>query len=452
MPADFELANLHAKVEAQFAGIRKQFERLVSIPSVSADGFDSDVVRESADATAAWLESSGLNDVRLLEVDGAHPAVFGQKRGPAHSPTILLYAHHDVQPAGPLESWLSPPFEATERDGRLYGRGTADDKAGIAVHAAALQAWDGTPPVNVAVLIEGEEEIASRNLPEFLSKYGELLRADAVVLADCSNWAVGRPALITSLRGIIDCTVEVRTLDHAVHSGAFGGPIPDALTVLSRLIATLHHDNGDVAVIGLREGRHRELNVTESALRRFSGVRPEVSLIGSGTIADRLWARPSVSILGIDAPATQNAAHKLVATASAKVSVRLAPGDDTQQAMAALKQHLLDKAPWGAEVTVTRGTQGEPHSIQATGQVFDAFRQACSGAWGCPPVETGTGGSLPLVAALAVAFPEMALLLTGVADPDSNAHSENESVHLADLQRCCVNEALFLGYLGAQVP
>ena len=450
MPADFRPADLQAKAESEFAKVRGPFEELIRIPSVSADGYDPSFVIQSAEATAAWLGKSGLASVELLTVNGAHPAVFGTVPGPYGAPTVLLYAHHDVQPAGPVESWLSPPFEATEREGRLYGRGTADDKGGIAVHAAALRAWDGKPPVNVTVFIEGEEEIASRNLPEFLSKYGELLRADAVVLADCSNWAVGRPALITSLRGIIDCTVEVRTLDHAVHSGAFGGPIPDALTALSRLLATLHDENGDIAVAGLHQGEHRELDVTEPNLRRFSGALPDVTLIGSGTIADRLWARPAVSILGIDAPATKDAAHKLVAMARARISVRLAPGDDTQRAMAAVERHLRGHAPWGAKVTVTPGTKGAPHAIQATGQIFEAFRQACSDVWGCLPLETGTGGSLPLVAALADAFPDMALLLTGVADPDSNAHSENESVHLADLQRCCANEALLLGYLAEQ--
>jgi cysteinylglycine-S-conjugate dipeptidase len=450
LPADFRPADLYAKVESEFAGIRKQLERLVGIPSVSADGYDAGFVVQSAEATAEWLESSGLDDVRLLTIEGAHPAVFGATRGPAGAPTVLLYAHHDVQPAGPADLWASPAFAATEREGRLFGRGTADDKAGIAVHAATLQAWDGKPPVNVAVFIEGEEEIASRHLPEFLGQYAELLRADAVVLADCSNWAVGRPALITSLRGIIDCTVEVRTLDHAVHSGAFGGPVPDALTVLSRLIASLHDDNGDVAVAGLRRDAPGNPEVKEAALRRFSGLRPDVSVIGSGPLADRLWARPAVCVLGIDAPPTLDAAHKLVPMARAKISVRLAPGDDTRRAMEALTAHLRRYVPWGAEITITPGTVGAPHRIQAAGHAFEAFRMACADAWGLPPVEVGTGGSLPLVAALADSFPAMAQLLTGVADPDSNAHSENESVHLEDLKRCCANEALLLGYLAAQ--
>ena len=420
------------------------------IPSVSAASFDATQVRRSAEATAAWLASSGLNGVRLLEIDGAHPAVFGATPGPAGSPTVLLYAHHDVQPPGPDELWESPPFEPTERRGRLFGRGTADDKAGIAVHAAALQAWEGKPPVGVAVFIEGEEEIASQHLPQFLSKYEDLLHADAIVLADCANWTIGQPALITSLRGIVDCMVEVRTLDHAVHSGRYGGPVPDALTALCRLIATLHNRKGGVAVKGLRTGPRHALRLPESDLRRFTGLRPGVRLLGRGSLTQRLWARPAISVLGIDAPPTADAAHKLVPVASAKISIRLAPGDDPQRAFRAVAGHLRRRAPWGAEVTVSPSREGKPHSINASGQVFEAFRRACADTWGRAPVEPGSGGSLPLVGALAVAYPDMALLLTGVEDPESNTHSENESVHLDELRNCCINEAMLLSHLAAR--
>ena len=259
---------------SSFDRIRAELEQLVRIPSVSADGFDAGHVRQSAERTADWLGRSGLKGVRLLEVDGAHPAVFGVTKGPAGAPTVLLYAHHDVQPPGPAELWMSPAFEPTERDGRLYGRGTSDDKAGIAVHAAALQAFDGRPPVTVAAFIEGEEEVGSAHLPEFLARYGSLLTADAIVLADCANWRIGQPALTTSLRGIIDCIVEVRTLDHAVHSGMYGGPVPDALTALCKLIATLHTRRGAVAVRGLRTGPAHALAVAEQDLAGEPGCDP----------------------------------------------------------------------------------------------------------------------------------------------------------------------------------
>jgi acetylornithine deacetylase/succinyl-diaminopimelate desuccinylase-like protein len=441
---------IRAAVDSAFDGVRGEFERLVRIPSVSAASFDPAEVRRSAEATAVWLESSGFRDVRLLEVAGAHPAVFGATQGPAGSPTVLLYAHHDVQPPGPAELWDSPPFEPTERMGRLFGRGSADDKAGIAVHAAALQAWQGKPPVRVAVFIEGEEEIASEHLPEFLRKYEEELRAEAIVLADCANWTVGQPALVTSLRGIVDCLVEVRTLDHAVHSGRYGGPVPDALTALCRLVATLHNRGGGVAVKGLRTGPSRSLPLPESELRRFTGLRPSVRLLGKGSLTRRLWARPAIAVLGIDAPSTEDAAHKLVPVATAKVSIRLAPGDGTQQALRAVEAHLRRRAPWGAEVTVRPCREGEPHSIDSSGHVFEAFRRACADTWGRAPVESGSGGSLPLVAEFAAAYPDMALLLTGVEDPESNAHSENESVHLGELRNCCVNEALLFAHLAAR--
>jgi cysteinylglycine-S-conjugate dipeptidase len=437
-------------VESVFGGIRAQLDRLVRIPSVSAEGFEAGQVERSAEATASWLGDCGLNDVRLLRVKGAHPAVFGITRGPAGSPTVLLYAHHDVQPPGPDELWDSPPFEPTEREGRLFGRGTADDKAGIAVHAAALQAWEGKPPVGVSVFIEGEEEIGSAHLPEFLSEYEDLLRADAIVVADCANLTIGQPTLTTSVRGILDCLVEVRTLDHAVHSGRYGGPVPDALTALCRLIATLHDRKGSIAVKGLRAGSSNALRMQESDLRRFASLRPGVRLLGRGSVTDRLWARPAIAVLGIDAPSTVDAAHKLIPVATARISIRLAPGDDTQRAFRAVARHLQRQAPWGAEVTVEPYREGEPHSIDASGRAFEAFRRACADTWGQAPVEPGSGGSLPLVATMAAAYPDAAMLLTGVEDPESNTHSENESVDLGELRNCCINEAMLLGHLASR--
>jgi acetylornithine deacetylase/succinyl-diaminopimelate desuccinylase-like protein len=450
LPAELSPEAVRARVEHAFGGIRAELDHLVRIPSVSAEGFGADQVQRSAEATASWLEHSGLKDVRLLTVKGAHPAVFGAIPGPAGSPTVLLYAHHDVQPPGSGELWDSPPFEPTERGGRLFGRGTADDKAGIAVHAATLQVWEGEPPVGVAVFIEGEEEIGSAHLSEFLSQYEKLLRADAIVLADFSNWTVGQPTLTTSVRGILDCLVEVRTLDHAVHSGRYGGPVPDALTALCRLIATLHDHEGSVAVQGLRTGSSYGLWWPESELRKFTGLRPSVRLLGRGSLTDRLWAQPAIAVLGIDAPSTEGAAHKLVPVATGRISIRLAPGDDTQQAFQAVDEHLRRNAPWGAEVTVRPCREGAPHSIDVSGHAFDAFRRACADTWGLAPVEPGSGGSLPLVSALAAAYPDAAMLLTGVEDPESNAHSENESVHLGELRNCCINEAMLLAHLASR--
>jgi acetylornithine deacetylase/succinyl-diaminopimelate desuccinylase-like protein len=445
--ADLDPKAARAKVQSAFGRIRAELEQLVRIPSVSAAGFDAAHVRQSAEATASWLTRSGFEDVRLLEVEGAHPAVYAAASGPGRSPRVLLYAHHDVQPPGMDELWKSPPFEPAERDGRLFGRGTADDKAGIAVHVAALTAWRGKPPVDLAVFIEGEEEIGSAHLPEFLRKYRDLLRADTVVIPDCSNWAIGKPTLITSLRGLLDCVVELRTLDFAVHSGKYGGPVPDALTALCRLIATLHDPAGNSAVAGLHADLPHSVPVDAADLREAVGLTPGVQFIGDGSLSHRLWARPAITVLGIDAPSVLNSAHNLTPVARASISVRLAPGDDAHRAFEAMEQHLHQHAPWGASVQVRRIRQGEPYRLKTDGQAFDAFRRACTDTWGRVPIEAGSGGSLPLVAALADSFPEMALLLTGVDDPDSKAHSENESVHLSELLNCCISEAILLGYL-----
>lgn len=440
-----------AAVEAIFPGVRGELERLVRIPSVSAVGFDARQVHRSAVATAGLLQDSGFDGVRLLDdVPGSHPAVYGVARGPGGSGRILLYAHHDVQPPGDIGIWKSPPFEPTERGGRLFGRGTADDKAGIAVHAAALRTWKGKPPLEIAVFVEGEEETGSTHLPSFLERYRHLLRADAIVVADCSNWGIGQPTLTTSLRGIVDCVVEVRTLDQGVHSGKYGGTVPDALTVLCRVIATLHDPAGNVAVSGLHAEPPPDMDIEESDLRQRTGLRPSVELIGDGSLSQRIWARPAISVLGIDAPPVSGAAHTIVPWARASISMRLAPGDDAQRAFHALEEHLRSHRPWNAEMTVTKDHLGEPHRIDASGPAFDAFRRACADTWNLTPKEPGSGGSLPLVAALAAEYPEMALLLAGIDDPDSGAHSENESIHLDELKKCLVNEAILVGYIAAE--
>ena len=440
-----------AAAEAMFPGVRAELERLVRIPSVSAVGFDARHVLRSAIATARLLKDSGFDDVRLLdEVPGSHPAVYGVARGPIGSGRILLYAHHDVQPPGNIRLWESPPFKPTERDGRLFGRGTADDKAGIAVHAAALRTWKGKPPLEIAIFIEGEEETGSTHLPSFFRKYRRLLRADAIVVADCSNWGIGQPTLTTSLRGIVDCVVEVRTLDHSVHSGKYAGPVPDALTVLCRLVATLHDSAGNVAVHGLHAEPPPIIDIEESDLRQRAGLRPGVQLMGEGSLSQRIWVRPAISVLAIDAPPVANVTHTLVPWARASISMRLAPGDNAQRAFRSLKRHLQSHRPWNAEVTVTSDRLGEPHRIETSGPAFDAFRRACRDTWNVSPVEPGSGGSLPLVAALADEYPDMALLLTGFDDPDSRAHSENESVHLGELKKCLLTEAILLGYIAAE--
>ncbi|MGA8209873.1 MAG: dipeptidase, partial [Nocardioidaceae bacterium] len=387
--------------------------------------------------------------VRVVGVEGGAPAVLARRPAPAGAPTVLLYAHHDVQPVGDPGLWHSDPFVPTERGDRLYGRGAADDKAGIAAHLAAVRAFGGEPPVGVTVLVEGEEEIGSPTLAAFLAEHRDLLAAEVIVIADSSNWAVGEPALTTSLRGLVDATVEVRTLDHAVHSGLWGGVVPDALTVLVRLLASLHDDDGNVAVAGLHAGPAADVDYPLDRVRTESGVVDGVELIGSGPVVERLWTKPAVTVVGLDATATADASNTLAPTATAKVSVRIAPGDHAPDAMERLREHLQRHVPWGAQLTFTPGETGEPTTIDATGPAYDAARAAFREAWdGVVPVDMGIGGSIPFIAAFREAFPAAAVLVTGVEDPDTRAHGANEGLHLAEFERVCLAETLLLARLG----
>jgi acetylornithine deacetylase/succinyl-diaminopimelate desuccinylase-like protein len=386
-------------------------------------------------------------DAEVVDAGAGHPAVVGRVAGPPGAPAVLLYAHHDVQPTGPLELWTSPPFEPVERDGRLFGRGTADDKAGVMAHVAALQAWNGSPPVGVAVFIEGEEEAGSEHLPKLLADHRDLLAADAVVLADSANWRLGVPSLTVSLRGILQAVVEVRTADHAVHSGQYGGPVPDALTALARLLATLHDDSGAVAIPGLVAGAADPLDLAEEEVRFHVGLRAGVRLLGDGSLTSRLWTKPAAYVLAIDAPRVADAAGQLVPVARALIGVRLAPGDTTAAAWDRLTAHLEANRPWGVDLRVEEAGRGEPFAVDPSGPIYDAARRAMADAWGHDPVLAGTGGSIPFVSTFAQALPDAAILLTGVEDPATNAHAENESLHLGEFERACLAEALFLGHL-----
>ncbi|MDP3985090.1 MAG: dipeptidase [Acidimicrobiia bacterium] len=420
---------------------------LVRIPSVSAPSYAPGPVRQSAEAVASLLTGAGASDVQLLELDGVHPAVFAQIPGPPGTPTVLLYAHHDVQPPGPDEQWETGPFDPFERDGRLYGRGASDDKSGVVMHLGTIKAFGGRPPLGIKVFIEGEEEIGSQHLPDFLTKYSELLAADVIVIADAGNWRVGQPALTTSLRGITACVVEVRTLASAVHSGQFGGAFPDALTALCRLISTLHDEKGDVAVPGLIAYEADPLDLTEEELRSQVKAVEGLQPIGEGAWTSRLWTKPAISVLAIDAPPISQAINQLVPVARAKVSMRIAPGQDGQAATDALRRHLLTNVPWGAQVTVESEGYGDAFSLDAQGPAYQAFAAAMREAWGVDHVEIGAGGSIPFVAAFSEQMPGAPVLLTGAGDPTSAVHGPNESQDLDDLEKSVLAEAIALRLL-----
>jgi acetylornithine deacetylase/succinyl-diaminopimelate desuccinylase-like protein len=440
--------HLKEAVDRLMPDLRRDLDTFVRIPSVSAPGYDPEQVRRSAEFTADLYRNAGFDRVRLLEIEGAHPAVFAETSAPPGAPTVLLYAHHDVQPPGPADQWETAPFEPFERNGRLYGRGTSDDKAGVIVHAGAMRALGGKPPVGVKVIVEGEEEIGSKHLSAFLDMYQDELAADVIVILDAGNWAVGVPTLTTSLRGLADCTVEVRTLNHAVHSGGFGGAIPDAITTLARLLATLHDEHGEVAVPGLLASDDTMIDLTEAELREQADPVPGIELLGTGSITSRLWTKPAISVLAIDAPPLAEAINQLVPTASAKVSLRIAPGDSPGRAIEALTAHLESHVEWGAEVTVTPGALGEAFSLDTSGHAFDMFREAFAEAWGADTVEMGVGGSIPFVANFSQRYPDATILLTGVADPTSRAHGPNESQDLNEMRNGVLAEAIALRLLG----
>ncbi|MFC7675412.1 dipeptidase [Mycolicibacterium sp. GCM10028919] len=437
------MTDVAARVREVLPSVRADLEALVRIESVWADPARRDEVRRSAEAVSKSLSDAGFGDVRIVSEGGA-PAVIAHHPAPPGAPTVLLYAHHDVQPEGDRGQWHSPPFEPTERDGRLYGRGTADDKAGIATHLAAFRAHGGNPPVGVTVFVEGEEESGSPSLGAVLAAHRDELAADVIVIADSDNWSPDLPSLTVSLRGLADCVVEVATLDHGLHSGMWGGVAPDAVTALVRLLASLHDDDGNVAVEGLHEASAADVDFPAERVRRDAGLLDGVREIGSGTVVQRLWAKPAITVIGIDTTPIASASNTLIPRARAKVSMRVAPGGDAAEHLAALTRHLEQHAPWGAQVTVTPGDVGQPYAIDATGPVYDAARSAFRQAWGADAIDAGVGGSIPFIAEFAKAYPEAKILVTGVEDPDTQAHSINESLHLGVLERAATAEALLL--------
>jgi acetylornithine deacetylase/succinyl-diaminopimelate desuccinylase-like protein len=441
------MSDLVERVRELLPSVRRDLEDLVRIESVWADPGRRDEVQRSAQAVAELLSQAGFGDVQIVSEGGA-PAVIARHPAPDGAPTVLLYAHHDVQPEGDRSQWLSPPFEPTERGGRLYGRGSADDKAGIATHLAAFRAHGGRPPVGVTVFVEGEEESGSPSLGRLLAAHRDALAADVIVIADSDNWSTEIPALTVTLRGLVDCVVEVATLDHGLHSGIWGGVVPDALSVLVRLLASLHDDEGNVAVAGLHESTAAAVDYPPERVRADSGLLDGVSEIGSGPAPQRLWAKPAITVIGIDATSIEKASNTLIPRARAKISMRVAPGGDAAAHLDALTAHLQQHAPWGAHVSVTPGDIGEPYAIDATGSVYDAARQAFRQGWGCDPIDMGMGGSIPFIAEFAEAFPQAKILVTGVEDPATQAHSINESLHLGVLERAAISEALLLANLG----
>ncbi|WP_347042723.1 dipeptidase [Brachybacterium nesterenkovii] len=424
-----------------------ELQDLVRIPSIAFEGYDREGVETSARAVADLLRSTGLPDVRIERVEGGSPAVIARRPAAEGRPTVMLYAHHDVQPTGDEAAWTSAPFEPEIRGDRLYARGAADDKAGVMAHVTALRLVGeelAERGIGVTVFVEGEEECGSPTFRPFIETFAEDLSADVIVVADSANWAVGTPALTTSLRGVVDLTVTVRSLKHAVHSGMFGGPALDALTLLSRLIATLHDEDGSVAVEGLVVANDPQVDMPEADYRRDAGTVDTLELAGTGPLTARLWTRPALAVIGIDATPVQQASNTLIPEARAKLSLRIPPGQEPRAAMDALVGHLESHAPFGAEVVIERGEEGRPYAAGDDTPGMRLARSAFARAWDTDAVDTGLGGSIPFIADLLEVFPRAEVLVTGVEDPDSRAHGIDESLHLGEFARVCIAEALLL--------
>ena len=437
------IQSLRASVQADMPRVRAELESLVRIPSIAFPGYPEGPVNAAAAEVIRILSDSGAAGPRLLTTTTGSQAVYAEIPGPVGAPEVLLYAHYDVQPPGDESRWQSKPFEPTERDGRLYGRGTADDKSGVVVHAGLLRAFGGQPPCTLRIVVEGDEE-SGGSLGSYAREHPELFHADAMVIADVGNLRIGEPTFSTTLRGMAAVIVEVHTLEGPLHSGVFGGAVPDALMVLIRLLNSLWDASGDVAVEGLGGYEWEGADYSEDEYRDLVGVREGVSLTGSGSLASRLYSKPAVTVVGIDAPSVATAPNALPHLARAKVSLRVPPGVSSRDAQQRLAEHLENHAPYGVTVTVTARDVGDGLVVSTQGPAYAAARRALRNAYGKDSVEIGIGGSIPLVSILHQLEPDAELLLFGAQDPWARIHAPNESVDLAELERSVLAEVLFI--------
>ena len=456
------LGQLTDAVSAGLPTAIADLSNLVRIPSVSWDGFDPSTVARSAESIKVLVEGLGVFDsvdIRRSSISGTdasdiklgQPAVLASRKARNGKPTILLYAHHDVQPPGDDAQWDSLPYEPTVRGDRLYGRGSADDKAGVMSHVAAIRALvDTVGPdleLGLVVFIEGEEEFGSRSFANFLHDNQEQLAADVIVVADSDNWDIDTPALTVGLRGNVTFKLKVSTLAHASHSGMFGGAVPDAMLATIKLLATLHAADGSVAVAGLTSRDAEVPDAKDEQVREDAALLEGVTLVGSGPVLGRMWSKPSITVTGIDAPTVVNASNTLSPSVTVKISTRVAPGQTADDAYDALVAHLESHAPFGAHLEISDVDRGNPFLVDTSGWAVADAKAAMHEAWGVEPLETGIGGSIPFIADLVQVFPEAQILVTGVEDPDSRAHSPNESLHLGVFKRAILTEALLLAKL-----
>src|SRR6478735_3998952 len=435
---------LSAGVAELMPEIIERLEALVRIPSVAFPGFDAEPVYAMGAAVVELFEAAGATGVSIVDVPDGYPCIFADLPGPEGSPTVLLYAHYDVQPAPKSQGWSSEPFEpVTKDDGRIYGRGAADDKSGLVIHYGTLKLLADLP-CRIKILVEGEEETIS-HLEAFVEANPEKFAADAYVIADIGGQVVGRPGLTTALRGDVACTVTVRTLKFPVHSGLFGGAAPDAVTAMIRILDTLHDENGDTVIPGVDTSSWDGAAMEEWVYRDGSAILDGVDYLGTGSLSDRIWAKPSVTVLGMDLPNTAEASNVLLPEVTAKLSMRIVPGADGDAQLEALMAHLRAQRPWNCEVDVQKVKVGHAFAVDESHPAIVAAEAALEVAYGAPVENIGSGASIPLVASLKKVSPDAAILLWGAEDTaKARIHASDESVDPAEIARMIAAQVLFI--------
>jgi acetylornithine deacetylase/succinyl-diaminopimelate desuccinylase-like protein len=443
-----DVEQVRTAAAAMMPTIKEALDRMVSVPSVAFPGYPPEPVHQMSETALELFRDAGVQNAALQDVPEGYPPIYGTIEGPPGSPVVVLYAHYDVQPAPPEQGWTSDPWTATKKDdGRVYGRGAADDKGGLAIHLGTLQHFQGSPPCGIKVIFEGMEETNS-NLEALVEADPDLFACDLFVVCDMGNLEVGEPTLTTTLRGDVACVVTVKTLEHPLHSGVFGGPVPDAMMALAHLLATLHDEQGNVAVEGVSSFEWDGMDFSEDDLRAGADMLDGAEVVGTGSVGSRLWSHPSISAIGIDITSIDGSSNVLLPVAKAKLSMRIVPGSDPKQELDALVKHLETHAPWGATVEVERTKEAPPFRCETGGPGYAAARVALEEAYGSAPGEAGSGGSIPLLRTLQQAAPGAEFILWGPEDvAKSRIHASDESVDPSEIEKMIVAQIRLLEHL-----
>ncbi len=445
--------DLRARISDLMAGVQPELAELVAIKSVADPRqFPPEECTKAAEWVRDRFARLGFADARLeLTPDGSHAVVGSRRSSDPAAVTVLLYAHYDVQPPLDESAWRTPPFQLTEVNGRWYGRGAADCKGNIVMHLLALRALGDDIPVHLKLVVEGSEEQGTGGLEAYVAANPDVLRADTILVCDTGNAAVGRPAATVSLRGMANVVVTVESLASEVHSGMFGGPAPDALAALIEMLAGLRDERGNTTIHGLDATQkwHGEPYPAEQ-FRADAGVIEGAQLLGDGAVSDMLWARPAVTVLGIDCPPVTGSTAAIVPHAAARLNLRIPPGTDANGAHDALVAQLRDHAPWGVRVDVRTEAIGSPFKASMDGSGFRAMGTAMHEAYGTPMATLGQGGSIPLCNVFADTYPNAEIILLGVEEPLALIHAPNESVDPSEIERLALSLALFLRGYGAE--